>query len=847
VRDELQQIEAAIRAKELPASFDQLFGKSWDESTGRFNVQETYVLDFKEHIPEDFTSSYGAGIVRLALAFYNSYGGIIVFGVRDRELSVVGVNRIFDIEKLNRLLTDVSGINVELLIRSYQVPLNDVKTIVALLIPKRRMVRPVKLIRDFAYYKKETLWVRDRHEALEAGPRFLPILYSERLNVPDSPAGDDGAVFPVHRSLPPSPATLKDFINRGTMMELLWDWFVFGDQPRFYLHGPGGSGKSTLAFEFAKTLAEYGHSVRAGNGDRLDYVIYLSGKETEFNPQTGQQQGFALRQFSNACEQCAQILFHSGFINATELVKNDKELNDLLAELFANFSGLIVVDDIDALSRRKVDTGEESLFIKAVQAPKRTRILYTLRFAPAHAVASAKHVPGLEASIELPNFVNACCKQFNVAFPTGEELIDLRRLTDSLPLLVETIILLRRSSGSYKEALRTFTDKGGGEARRYLYQREYDGLHQQGKARQLLAALFLLSEPTSVPTLRGLFQFSPEHVTDAISESSSVFLSAQENDAGETLYQLTPPCVPFVETVSRSLPYFGALERRVEHFKTLGAQVSAREAILITSMERLIRQRSFERISGMYEMIPPLDLARENPKIRSLVGQAFAQMDGKYRETARECFKHAEGLGFRDVYMMRSWFYLEFTSGYGLAEAERICEAVIHDPKYGQKIKSEFWSKFGNCMFTRAGGVLGANREKGIEFLRRSIIAYLEAIWVGKNLKDMDIADTFSWLDKPLQLFTLVLRGDIEQFCALFEALADTRHDVDVDATEKILDYLDKFPAPSEASAKARFRGLCMRSVGKVYRVMRPVSNYPGFSKIVEALQTLARHFDPER
>jgi hypothetical protein len=56
VRDELQQIEAAIRAKELPASFDQLFGKSWDESTGRFNVQETYVLDFKEHIPEDFTT-----------------------------------------------------------------------------------------------------------------------------------------------------------------------------------------------------------------------------------------------------------------------------------------------------------------------------------------------------------------------------------------------------------------------------------------------------------------------------------------------------------------------------------------------------------------------------------------------------------------------------------------------------------------------------------------------------------------------------------------------------------------------------------------------------------------------
>jgi ATPase family associated with various cellular activities (AAA) len=142
-----------------------------------------------------------------------------------------------------------------------------------------------------------------------------------------------------------------------------------------YLHGPGGSGKSTLAFEFAKKLTDGGSSIRTRGGDRLDYVIFVSGKETEFNPLTGKEQTFALRQFASAPEQFAQILFHSGFLDEDEINStNEQTLLAQFDELFSNFSGLIVIDDIDALYRRKVDSGEESLFMKVVQGSKRTRI-----------------------------------------------------------------------------------------------------------------------------------------------------------------------------------------------------------------------------------------------------------------------------------------------------------------------------------------------------------------------------------------------------------------------------------------------------------------------------------------
>jgi len=150
-----------------------------------------------------------------------------------------------------------------------------------------------------------------------------------------------------------------------------------------YLDGPGGSGKTTLAFEFARLIAETDTEFRLANGEMLDYVVFISGKEIELNPQTGKQQPFKLRNFMTASEQLGQIAFHSGMIDASQLeATTDEQLEAVVKELFSNFNGVIVIDDIDTLSRERKDTGEESLFLKAATSSKRTRILYTLRYPP---------------------------------------------------------------------------------------------------------------------------------------------------------------------------------------------------------------------------------------------------------------------------------------------------------------------------------------------------------------------------------------------------------------------------------------------------------------------------------
>jgi hypothetical protein len=86
MRTELTDLSNAIESHSLPAAFDELFGRIWDEASQCFNAQETTLLDFKETYCTSYTDSYGIGIVRLALAFHNTFGGLIVFGVKDRIL-----------------------------------------------------------------------------------------------------------------------------------------------------------------------------------------------------------------------------------------------------------------------------------------------------------------------------------------------------------------------------------------------------------------------------------------------------------------------------------------------------------------------------------------------------------------------------------------------------------------------------------------------------------------------------------------------------------------------------------------------------------------------------------------
>lgn len=836
MRQELKPLWDAISKAELPNESADLFGDCWDEAEQHFRLQETYLIDFKDHAPNSFSEGMGAGIVRLALGFYNSFGGVVVFGINDRSLTLSGLPPVLDIERFNRVLSDVTGAALECIFKTYKLPGAD-SPVGVLLVPRRGNVRPLALRRGLGPYREGMVWFRERHEVLEATPAHLPHLYSARQWL--TTGGDEPQNLPIHRSLPPSPATMHNFIGRHELMRSLWDWFVFGDQPRMYLHGPGGSGKSTLAFEFAKTIADVGFNVVVETGEHVDYVLFLSAKETELNPLNGEQQVFSLRQFESAETEFKQILYHSGHFDSDAIeAADDDQIEEMLTGLFSSYTGLLVLDDIDALSRRDQDTGEETLLLKAIGSgakTKRTRILYTLRYRPSHARRNAYEVPGLSGR-EFYEFLDACCVQFDVPPPPAEIIPLIEEETQTLPLLLETLVGLRRFCGSFQEALALFKDKGGDAARSYLYQREYDALDAKGKSREIMATLALLEEPVQFSTIANLLNFNAQRVSDALSECGSIFLSTTENDFGETLFQLTPPSRPFVRSVSQRLDRFDQIKRKVELLRKQGNSHTPAEAAMLVRMGTLLRANDIDGVIFLAESLPSHDPCLANPMVLAFLGQAYARSSADKREKARECFRQSSALGTHDLQMMRTWYYLELRSGYGLEEAKRICSIMLDVEQVRGRARSEFLSKLALCYLQEAQSLTSVSREKAVPLFHKAIETYLDAERIAHTNKDMDPTETLNWLQRAVLSFLRYLREDMIEFLGVLETLAARKHDISLEAAQLLTDAMQQSHISSDARFRAKLVGMSRRTAGRLERAAKGDLKFSGLKHIADML-----------
>jgi hypothetical protein len=387
----------AIRTGRLPENAKDLFGELYSEAAQTFPLQESLHWDYKQDFPGSWNSDYFGGILRLICAFHNTYGGIIIFGVHDSDRTL-GHNPVqLDVERLNAVLAEWLNSPIECLHRRYDLSRATERDacIDVLLVPKRPFgVPPARFVKNVGKYHKGILYARYGHQVLEVEPTDISFLYSSRDDYGLQADYQPKAV--VHRSLPPSAATLKQFIGRVQLMDRLWSWLVLEpDQPRLFLYGPGGSGKSTLAYEFARCVANSSVAAISPEGAKIDFVIYLSGKKTELDPKTGKIQEFTAQDFTTAEEQYRKILNRSGWLTEAEtegLTK--KELLAGLKQLLSEFYGLIVIDDIDTLARDE-DPGMEDLFKLALRSQRGAKILYTLRNEPRLFRENSEEVPGL--------------------------------------------------------------------------------------------------------------------------------------------------------------------------------------------------------------------------------------------------------------------------------------------------------------------------------------------------------------------------------------------------------------------------------------------------------------------
>ena len=615
-------------------------------------------------------------------------------------------------------------------------------------------------------YPPGCIFHRQGHEVVQANSTTLPLLYMSRedygLEV------DRQTTAFIERSMPPSTATMKEFIGRRNVMDRLWRWLIYDDDPRLYLYGRGGSGKSTIAYDFAKRVSESFRNQPIAEGHTLDLVIYLSAKKRELNPIDGRIQNAELTDFETARHQYISIIEAAGgFGTEVPAELSDSSIVSRLKNVLMQFTVLLVIDDIDTLTTKGLDSGSDTLYRILVKSPKGGKVLYTMREEPLLSVNQSQVVEGLDMEMEYIDFVSSCCKQFDVREPPPEFTIStLASTSECLPLVLETIIGFRRTTSNYFEATDLWLDKRGEEAREYLFRREYDRLAPDNRARNLLLLLSLLETPTPSSVLLAILRCTPNQLADSIAATKDLFLTIDDDSEGESLFSLGAVTKTFVAKASIELPHYQTLYERVNYYKSENITQSPEVAAVAIQLERRLSDEDVVGAKEYYESNKLRAKILEHPRIQRIAGDIFAKLQPPDLERARQHYQAAINADYLDRAMMRSWFYMELNQGL-FARAAKVCLMVTDHERFGQAAKSEFHGKRGLTYRNEARQLMGDSPTSGVRKYVTALNAYFVPLGTSSNHRGSGVSESLRHFENCLREFAAncVKTGHQAVFC----------------------------------------------------------------------------------
>lgn len=661
---------------------------SLSDENGLFIADEGPLHDYKAQYPESHSGEHFKGILRLICAFHNTYGGLILFGIGDEDRLAGKNQRRPDTEKINRILRE--NLNKPLEVTSTRVETLSGPVDILSVPARPAMSPPVYILDGTTFSNDQKVFLRKSAEVLEAKGSDLVFLYGDRLT---SLLEDTPEVGQIPASLPPSPATIQEFVGRFSVIEQTMDWLAKSRNPRLFLWGQGGSGKSTIAYEIAEIVAASGGLLKNKQGHPYERVIYISGKATYLDPNTGKILASEVTDFKDARDILLSILTMSGWVSSKDTLKEYSidEAFDAIEEIYEIETQLVVIDDIDTLTTSNVDAGMEELFGIISRCSSGTKVLYTQRGLPSFAGTAAIEVPGLKAN-ELWDFIALCCRKFGQEQPTEKETKWIEEQSEGRPLAVETIIGMRRHTDSYPQAFERWQSKST-EARQYLFQREYEGLSRHGRSKHLLAALSQFDTPQPFEVLRSVLQFSDEQLQDAISETREMFLRITSGALNKDLYEIGPATRLFVAEAATELDFFAAISARVENIK---AEFKGTPNSWVPIMQRAAASINGGKPSDAIKLLenPELPLRlREHSETRALLGKAYGKLTPQRISEAREHFQCAYDMGYRGHQMFFDWLEIERANDSEVNQGIHICNLIVDADGFSPRTLATFHGK----------------------------------------------------------------------------------------------------------------------------------------------------------
>lgn len=649
------------------------------ELRGRTAVPECEVLDFKQQLPE--TDAEYVKAIRDLVALHNSYGGFLVFGVketeRDKFFEVVGVPEgKLKIRKIRDLAREYLGADLRIsLTRS----LIDSKGVEIVWVAKRATgENPLKFIKNGpdenprapVFRRSQVVFRRLDSNAIATHSDDYDFLFSKRRPPSIELAPEDSVTEnPLEHNLPDRSLVCSRFVGRRSDLVNLWAWLADDFSRVRLIAGEGGLGKTTLAYRFAEGVAT--RRVKP-----YEQVVWLTAKKRQFIPAEDSYRENARRDYEDANSLFKAIASAHGCLPSDFEGQSTQELMRIALESCATTPSFIVIDDVDSLSP---EDQQRSLEI-GMRTPAKTKILLTTRINFSYAPENVLKLDGLEET-EYREYVAVIRSRYGLPPLKEGKTAQIRTITSGSPLFTDSLLRLERRGATIEQAMNQWKNQKGIEARKAALQREIQQLSREAKR-----TLFVIShnKSASFVELSQILGYAEQTLSDALQELAGLFLVSAPAISREARFTVELNTGLLVIELSQSLGIdHSALVAASKRVRTdaVGLGLQKRSGIVGQAISQAIAlhakgepKRALETVNAAAKK-----LSRPNADLLLAVGRFSLKLDQPNREQASKCFSDAYELGQRKQLLFDLWFEAEYGRGNLDVSLEVTAKAIDND------------------------------------------------------------------------------------------------------------------------------------------------------------------------
>ena len=642
------------------------------------------------------------------VSFYNSFGGYLICGVNDSTRDLIGYDRNFDVEDLNKKVQSSTGHSVECVYRILPYRGGDNEVSIGLLfIPRRPDTKlPARFEKDAPKsengamaYKRGTFYMRQR-DACEAAtlPEHYAFLYSDLQRR----VADLGIVksHMLQNNLPSRDTELGTLVGRSEQLSMLWDWLADDFNSLKLLSGLGGVGKTSIAYSFAE---DFVYSLSS----HFDKLIWLGAKQQTFAASAGRLIAMSRVDFVDIASFLEELLLETGCpISEIELDRDIPRLRTLVEQHLREFRCLVIIDDVDTLE----DENQQEIFhlVTILFARSRSKVLMTARRNLGMPKGQFIEVQGISRA-RFEEYVDSKCDLLGIRNPVGNNTSLMSQfwdVTGGSPLFTISVLRLVSLAIPLTTALTDWKGASGEDVRNAAFAREVSRL-KVPEARALLAAIYLSQTSlVEIALVLEMSRYDTQIAIDSLRQFSMVSLNS-DLPGGATL--IVPKAISMM---------IGVVEKKVTDYTIVRKRCAEQRAInndpvpfvsdAIRRSMAFLKQDEPQKASQVAE--EALRRVQGHPDLLCMLGRARYSCQDESSQEADEFFKTAYDNGCRRRELFEYWIEsLQHTKDWGnVIQVSTNAERDLNMP--GVYINAR-----AHAFFQIAEGFVRGNRLEGAE------------------------------------------------------------------------------------------------------------------------------------